>query len=57
MISQDQMLTAIGNFTAKISTPAWRTKPSSMLVATADRIINRELERWYAIRSHSYALR
>jgi pimeloyl-ACP methyl ester carboxylesterase len=54
--AHSQMLTAIGNFTAKISTPAWRTKPSSMLVATADRIINPELERWYAARAHTYTV-
>jgi pimeloyl-ACP methyl ester carboxylesterase len=29
--AQSQMLTAIDNFTAKITTPAWRAKPSSML--------------------------
>jgi pimeloyl-ACP methyl ester carboxylesterase len=52
--AHSQVPTAVGNFTAKISTPAWRTKPSSMLVATKDRIINPELERWYATRAHSY---
>jgi pimeloyl-ACP methyl ester carboxylesterase len=51
-----QILTATGNFTAKISTPAWRSKPSSMLVATADRIISPDLERWYAARAHSYTV-
>jgi pimeloyl-ACP methyl ester carboxylesterase len=54
--AHSQMLTAVGNFTSKISTPAWRTKPSSMLVATADRIISPDLERWYAARAHSYTV-
>jgi pimeloyl-ACP methyl ester carboxylesterase len=54
--AHSQMLTAVGNFTSTISTPAWRTKPSSMMVATADRIINPELERWYATRAHSYTV-
>jgi len=54
--AHSQMLTAVGNFTSTISTPAWRTKPSSMMVATADRIINPELERWYAARAHSYTV-
>jgi pimeloyl-ACP methyl ester carboxylesterase len=54
--AHSQIPTAIGNFTAKISTPAWKTKPSSMLVATADRIISPDLERWYAARAHSYTV-
>jgi pimeloyl-ACP methyl ester carboxylesterase len=54
--AHSQIPTAVGNFTSRISTPAWRTKPSSMLVATKDRIINPELERWYAERAHSYTV-
>jgi pimeloyl-ACP methyl ester carboxylesterase len=42
------------NFRAVISTAAWRTKPSWMLVAGSDRTINPELERWYAKRAHSH---
>jgi len=35
-------------------TPAWRSKPSWMLVAAKDRTINPDLERWYATRAHSH---
>jgi pimeloyl-ACP methyl ester carboxylesterase len=52
--AQSQMLTAIANFSGVITTPAWRSKPSFMLVAGSDRIINPELERWYAKRAHAY---
>jgi pimeloyl-ACP methyl ester carboxylesterase len=33
-----------------ITTPAWRKQPSWMVMATKDRIINPDLERWYAAR-------
>jgi pimeloyl-ACP methyl ester carboxylesterase len=52
--AQSQMLTAIANFSGVITTPAWRSKPSFMLVAGSDRVINPELERWYAKRANSY---
>ena len=42
------------NFKAVITTAAWRSKPSWMLVAAADRTINPELERWYAKRANSH---
>ena len=41
------------NFKAVITTAAWRSKPSWMLVAGADRTINPDLERWYATRAKS----
>ena len=41
------------NFSATITTAAWRTKPSWMLVAGSNRTINPDLERWYAKRAHS----
>ena len=44
---------ADANFRAVITIPAWRSKPSWMLVPTKDRTINPDLERWYAIRAHS----
>lgn len=44
------------NFKAVITTAAWRTKPSWMLVAGADRTINPELERWYAKRANSHTI-
>ncbi|WP_375419213.1 alpha/beta hydrolase [uncultured Hymenobacter sp.] len=49
-----QMLTAGAVFTSPITTAAWKTKPSWMLVAGADRTINPELERWYATRARSH---
>src|SRR5467141_346410 len=42
------------NFKAVITTAAWRSKPSWMLVARADRAINPDLERWYATRANSH---
>ena len=42
------------NFSAVITTPAWRSKPSWMLVPTKDRTINPELGRWYAARAKSH---
>jgi pimeloyl-ACP methyl ester carboxylesterase len=44
------------NFKATITTAAWRTKPSWMLVAGSDRAINPELERWYATRAKSHVV-
>ena len=44
---------ADANFRAVITIPAWRSKPSWMLVATKDRTINPDLERWYAVRANS----
>ena len=41
------------NFKAVITAAAWRSKPSWMLVAGADRVINPDLERWYAMRANS----
>jgi pimeloyl-ACP methyl ester carboxylesterase len=49
-----QMLTAAEVFTTPIVNPAWKAKPSWYLVATADRIINPELERMYALRANSH---
>jgi len=44
-------LNAADNFKAVITAPAWRKKPSWMLVATKDRTINPISERWYATRA------
>jgi len=51
--SRSQVLIANANFSATITTPAWRSKPSWMVVATKDRVINPDLERWYATRAKS----
>jgi pimeloyl-ACP methyl ester carboxylesterase len=53
-MARSQVLNLADNFKAAITTPAWRTKPSWMLVAGADRTINPELERWYATRAKSH---
>ena len=49
-----QVFNFADNFIAVITTAAWRSKPSWMLVAGADRTINPELERWYATRAKSH---
>src|SRR5258707_4422660 len=51
--ARSQVPNAADNFKAVITTPAWREKPSWMVVAGADRTINPELERFYAKRAHS----
>jgi pimeloyl-ACP methyl ester carboxylesterase len=53
-MARSQVLIAADNFNAVITTPAWRSKPSWMLVAGADRTINPDLERWYAARANSH---
>ena len=55
-MARSQVLNLADNFRATISTAAWRTKPSWMLVAGADRTINPELERWYAARAKSHSV-
>jgi pimeloyl-ACP methyl ester carboxylesterase len=55
-MARSQVLNFADNFSATITTAAWRTKPSWMLVAGADRTINPELERWYAARAKSHAV-
>src|SRR5260370_41523198 len=47
-MARSQVLNVADNFKAVITTPAWRSKPSWMVVATRDRTINPDLERWYA---------
>src|ERR1700726_994519 len=53
-MARSQVLNAADNFKAVITTPAWRTKPSWMLVAGSDKAINPDLERWYATRANSH---
>src|ERR1700722_18178015 len=55
-MARSQVFNAANNFKAVITTAAWRTKPSWMLVATKDRTINPELERWYATRANSHTV-
>jgi pimeloyl-ACP methyl ester carboxylesterase len=44
------------NFKAVITTAAWRSKPSWVLVAAKDRTISPDLERWYAARAKSHTV-
>jgi pimeloyl-ACP methyl ester carboxylesterase len=39
-----------------VTDPAWKVKPSWALVADADKIINPDLERFYAARAHSHVV-
>jgi pimeloyl-ACP methyl ester carboxylesterase len=52
-MARSQVLNFADNFSATITTAAWKTKPSWMLVSKKDRAINPDLERWYAIRAKS----
>jgi pimeloyl-ACP methyl ester carboxylesterase len=52
-MARSQVLNKANNFKAVITSAAWRTKPSWMLVAGSDRVINPDLERWYAKRANS----
>ena len=53
-MARSQVLNLADNFKAVITTPAWKSKPSWMLVAGKDRAINPDLERWYATRAKSH---
>src|SRR6204780_1091492 len=55
-MARSQVLNFADNFSATITTAAWRTKPSWMVVATKDRTINPDLERWYAKRANSHTV-
>jgi pimeloyl-ACP methyl ester carboxylesterase len=55
-MAQSQVLNAADNFKAVITMAAWRSKPSWMVVAGADRTINPDLERFYAKRAHSHTV-
>lgn len=52
-MSRSQVMTAAAAFHAPAGAPAWQTKPSWAVVATEDRTINPELERYMARRAHS----
>ena len=52
-MARSQVLNFADNFSATITNAAWRSKPSWMLVAGADRTISPDLERWYASRAKS----
>lgn len=56
LMARSQVFNFADNFSATITSAAWRTKPSWMLVAGSDRTINPELERWYAARAKSHTV-
>jgi len=51
-----QELTAASVFNTPAGVPAWKSKPSWYAVATADRIIDPDLERMYARRAHAHTI-
>jgi pimeloyl-ACP methyl ester carboxylesterase len=53
-MARSQVFNLGDSFKAVITTAAWRSKPSWMLVAGSDRTINPDLERWYAARANSH---
>src|SRR5271154_6326079 len=55
-MARSQVLNRADNFGAVITTAAWRSKPSWVLVAAKDRTINPDLERWYAVRANSHTV-
>lgn len=55
-MANSQVFNKAENFKAVITTAAWRSRPSWMLVAGSDRTINPALERWYAARAHSHTV-
>src|ERR1700683_705031 len=55
-MARSQVLNLADNFSATITTAAWRTKTSWMLVAGSDRTISPDLERWYAKRAKSHTV-
>jgi pimeloyl-ACP methyl ester carboxylesterase len=55
-MARSQVFNFADNFSATITTAAWRTKPSWMIVAGSDRTINPDLERWYAKRANSHTV-
>jgi pimeloyl-ACP methyl ester carboxylesterase len=52
-MARSQVFNFADNFKGVVTTAAWRSKPSWMLVAGRDRTINPDLERWYAERAKS----
>jgi pimeloyl-ACP methyl ester carboxylesterase len=55
-MARSQVPNFADNVKAVITAAAWKTRPSWMLVAGADRTINPELERWYAKRANSHTI-
>jgi pimeloyl-ACP methyl ester carboxylesterase len=52
-MAESQVLISADSFTSPIKSPAWRSKPTWYMVATADRSINPEQERMMAKRANA----
>ncbi|WP_413736788.1 alpha/beta hydrolase [Sodalis sp. RH21] len=52
-MARSQVMPAAAIFSTAAAEPAWKTKPSWAVVATQDRAINPDLERFMAKRAHS----
>jgi pimeloyl-ACP methyl ester carboxylesterase len=52
-MAQSQVLISADSFTHKVTTPAWKNKPTWYMVATADRSINPDQERMMAKRANA----
>jgi pimeloyl-ACP methyl ester carboxylesterase len=55
-MARSQVFNFADNFSATITSAAWRTKPSWVVVAGSDRTISPDLERWYAKRANSHTV-
>jgi pimeloyl-ACP methyl ester carboxylesterase len=55
-MARSQVFNLGDNFAATITTAAWRSKPSWMLVAGSDKTISPDLERFYAKRAGSHTV-
>jgi pimeloyl-ACP methyl ester carboxylesterase len=55
-MARSQVLNFADNFSATITTAAWKTRPSWMVVPGSDRTISPDLERWYAKRAKSHTI-
>ncbi|WP_410016326.1 alpha/beta hydrolase [Sodalis sp. RH24] len=55
-MARSQVMPAAAIFTTPAAEPAWKTKPSWALVATQDRAINPDLERFMAKRAQSHVV-
>src|ERR1700675_1558266 len=53
-MARSQVPNFADNFKAVITTAAWKSKPTWMLVAGADRTINPDLELWYPTRANRH---
>ena len=52
-MAESQVLISADSFTHKVTSPAWQTKPTWYMVATADRSINPDQERMMAKRANA----